>query len=327
MNTPTTPVDFPPLLTHTAAELLEKDLPPLRMVIDSHVPARLLLLAGDPKVGKTLLLLGLAVAVANGDPAWGDLKVAHGDCLYLALEGGERSLQSRLSTMTKDRAMPDRLHLTYECNQLDKGLATQLETWLYSVPEPRLIVVDTFAAVAPQQRGVNRLTEEYKALQPLADLARRWPDTLIVLVHHTRKAESEDVMHRINGGMGLTAATDCNAVFTRKPGARQCVLTLRPRDTEESELLLQLDQDTLQWQKVERNELARLDERRREVLEWVTRQAEPVTPKSLTEALCGEPAANRRLLMKMANDGQLQKPARGQYAAVGHKGHNSHKQT
>ena len=127
-------------------------------------------------------------------------------------------------------------------------------------------------------------------------------------------------MHRISGSQGLTAATDCNAVFARKPGAKQCILSIRPRDAEESELLLELNPETLRWRTIEQDELARLDERRREVLEWVSKQSEPVTPKSVTEALGGESAANRRLLMKMANDGQLVKPARGKYAAS-HNGH------
>ena len=324
MKPSTRPVDFPALRTHTAVELLEKELPPLSMVVGRHIPAGLLLLAGDPKVGKSLLMLSLGISVATGSSAWGELTVPHGDVLYLVLEGGERSLRSRIKAMATEGHAPERLHLAYECLNLGDGLATQVESWLYSVEAPRLVIIDTFTAVAPEQRGVNRHQEDYKALEPLGDLAKRWPDTLFVLIHHTRKAESNEVMHRISGSQGLTAATDCNAVFARKPGAKQCVLSIRPRDAEESELLLELDQDTLQWRTIERSELGRLDQRRREVLEWVTGQDGSVTPKMVTEVLGGASDANRQLLMKMAKDGQLSKPSRGRYEGVSHNAHVSH---
>jgi hypothetical protein len=133
MNTPTRPVDFPALRTHTAVELLDKELPPLSMIVGRHIPAGLLLLAGDPKVGKSLLMLSLGISVATNCPAWGEVAVPHGDVLYLVLEGGERSLRSRIEAMTNEGTAPERLHLAYECLNLGEGLATQIESWLYTV--------------------------------------------------------------------------------------------------------------------------------------------------------------------------------------------------
>ena len=171
MNTPTRPVDFPALRTHTAVELLDKELPPLSMVVGRHIPAGLLLLAGDPKVGKSLLMLSLGISVATNSPAWGAVTVPHGDVLYLVLEGGERSLRSRIEAMTKKDSAPERLHLAYECLNLGAGLATQVESWLYSVDAPKLVIVDTFTAVAPEQRGVNPTRRTTRRWNPWAT----WP--------------------------------------------------------------------------------------------------------------------------------------------------------
>lgn len=84
-------------------------------------------------------------------------------------------------------------------------------------PDARLVVIDTYASVAPETRGVNRHQEDYNALAGLADVARRFPDVLFVLIHHTRKSEGEDVMQRISGSNGMTGATDGNACSSGTP--------------------------------------------------------------------------------------------------------------
>ena len=52
--------------TVTARELYEMKLLPTRFVVDGLLPRGLHIFAGPPKVGKSWLLLQLALAVASG---------------------------------------------------------------------------------------------------------------------------------------------------------------------------------------------------------------------------------------------------------------------
>jgi len=74
----------------TAAELQTKQFPPLRFVVPDLIPEGLTLLAGKPKVGKSWMVLDIAIAVASGRYTLGNLKPEQGDVLYLALEDGGR---------------------------------------------------------------------------------------------------------------------------------------------------------------------------------------------------------------------------------------------
>lgn len=297
-----------------ADELVQKNLPPIRMVVGDCLPAGLVLLAGDPKAGKSLLMQHLALSIALGEPAWGSLAVEAGDVLYIANEGGERSFRERLVRMLGGRAAPQRMYITATNEPLGERLEYQLEMWLLQAESPRLVVIDTYSSVAPETRGVNRHQEDYNALSALADLATRFPDTLFVVVHHTRKAEGEDVMHRISGSQGMTAATDGNAVLSRHTAARRCVLSIRPRNAEECDLVLERDAETLCWTVVGVDETAQLSQSRQRVLSFLASCSEGASPKEIAAGTGLDYDAVRQLLRQMLQDRQVESPERGRYA-------------
>ena len=163
----------PSLTTEGCDDLLRRDLPPVTMVVGDVIPAGLLLLAGDPKAGKSLLAQDLALCIAAGTPAWGCLAVPQGSVLYLANEGGQRSFRARMEQMLGSEVAPTNLRIAYESEPLGARLEAQLDMWLTEHPDARLVVIDTYASVAPETRGVNRHQEDYNALAGLADLANR----------------------------------------------------------------------------------------------------------------------------------------------------------
>jgi len=100
----------------------------VRMVVGDVIPAGLLLLAGDPKVGKSLVVQDLAVSVALGQPAWGSLAIDAGDALYINNEGGERSVSARLLKMVGSAELgPARLEITNTDEELGERLEVQIE--------------------------------------------------------------------------------------------------------------------------------------------------------------------------------------------------------
>lgn len=306
-------VAVPPLTTIGADDLLAMDLPPVRMVVGNHIPAGVLLLAGDPKVGKSLLMQHLAVCVAMGQPAWGSLEVEAGSVLYLANEGGQRSFKERLARMLDGTPAPGHLRIAETKEPLGERLEVQLGLWLAEADEPRLVVIDTYSSVAPDTKGVNRHQEDYNALAALADLGSQFPDTLIAVVHHTRKAEGEDVMHRISGSQGMTAATDGNAVLARQPAARRCLLSIRPRNAEESDLVLERNAERLTWSVVGDDERAQLSAGRQRILSWFDKNPDGGGPKTIADDTGMDYESVRQFLTQMAEARQVEKPKRGWY--------------
>jgi hypothetical protein len=238
-----------PRVAWTAKELLDMDIPEPVWAMPNFVPAGVALLAGAPKIGKSWLALGIAVAVATGGKALGKVNVDQGDVLYLALEDTPRRLQGRLRTMLGDAPGPEALTLAIECPPLGHGGDERLAAWLDQHPDARLMVVDVFARLRPTQTGPTIYQGDYDAVARFKTLADQY-QVAIVLVHHTRKMEAEDFVDAISGTAGLGAA-DAVMVLRRARGKLDAVLHLTGRDVEEATYPLEFDADIGTWKLLE----------------------------------------------------------------------------
>jgi len=79
------------LTTLRANELLELDFPDFVYLVADLMPNGLTILAGAPKIGKSWMALGLAIAVAGGAHALGRLPTQRCGVLYAALEDNQAS--------------------------------------------------------------------------------------------------------------------------------------------------------------------------------------------------------------------------------------------
>ncbi len=69
----------------------------------------------------------------------------------------------------------------------------------------------------------------------------------LVVVHHTRKAMSEDALKTISGSFGLAGGVDGALVLKRTRGQADAVLAVTGRDVIEQELALAWDGARAQW--------------------------------------------------------------------------------
>ena len=92
----TYPSDAAKLLStlRDGAWLDRQEFPPLAYAVPGLVPEGSVLLVGPPKIGKSWLVLTIALAAASGGKALG-LDIPKRPVLYLALEDGDRRLQDR----------------------------------------------------------------------------------------------------------------------------------------------------------------------------------------------------------------------------------------
>jgi RecA-family ATPase len=179
----------------TADELMAEQFPPPRWAVPGLIAEGVNLLAGPPKVGKSWLSLGLALAVAGGDDALGSIPVQAGPVLYLALEDTPRRLQSRMGKLLDERHAPRGLTLATTCPPLPEGGAAAIASWLTRNPAARMVVIDVFAKVRGRAPAgpVSAYDADYAAIGHAKKLADDYA-VAVVLVHHVRKAGAEDFL-------------------------------------------------------------------------------------------------------------------------------------
>lgn len=299
--------------TITAAELMALELPPVRWAVPDILPEGVSLLAGKPKLGKSWMAFGLAIAVASGGVALGTKLVERGECLYLALEDNRRRLRKRLGKMLDGDVAPEGLHITTEWPRLDDGGTEKLETWLETRSDARLIVIDTLAKVRPRQRGQNVYAEDYAALERLLPLAAEH-NVAILVVHHLRKGGADDPMDEISGSTGLSGGVDGALVLKRDRGQGDAYLYVDGRDIEEpTELALTWNTKTACWTLAGDADEFRLSKERQDVIRVLRNAEEPLQPKDVAAALGKKSGAVRELLSQMSRQGLVKNVGYGKY--------------
>jgi hypothetical protein len=301
----------------SAADLMEKELPDVRYIIPGYIAEGLTLLGGKPKLGKSWLILGCAIAVATGGYALGSVPVEEGDVLYLALEDNERRLQRRLNQLLPEGQKPERLYLDLTCQRLDQGLIDDLRFWIRSVPNPRLIIIDVLNKVRPVQKNNEGIYDyDVRSLESLQTLAAEYGIAIIV-VHHTRKAE--DPFDCLSGSTGLSGTADATLVLARD--SQGTTLYGRGRDIEEIETALSFDRTTGHWTVLGGAEDVRRSGERNAILKVLKDAGCAMGPADLAAAAGMKDGNVRRLLLKMVADHEIERAGYGRYIYPSNTGH------
>ncbi|MGF7163136.1 hypothetical protein FHS85_004794 [Rhodoligotrophos appendicifer] len=299
------------MATFTAAELQQRRFPPIAFVVDPYIVEGLTILAGRPKLGKSWLVLDIALSVACGGPAFGSIPCEQGSVLYACLEDNPRRIQRRTQQLMGDVAdWPESLTFTHALPRLDEGGIEELEMWRQSVSKPRLIIIDTLQKVRAVRRNNDGIYDsDYQALIPLQEWASQH-GIAVIAVHHTRKAEADDPLDTVSGSTGLTGAADTIVVLHRDSGG--VVLVGRGRDIDEFETAVKLDQTTGQWSILGKAADVRRSDERKCILEALMHGK-----ASVGELMAATGMARNNidvLLYKMAKAGEIERVGRGSYS-------------
>lgn len=227
--TPPSPPQPLKLDFYQAADLYEKELERTQMIVQRMIPCGLTVLAGAPKRGKSWLALALALAVSSGHDFLGQ-RVYQGSVLYLDLESRQYRVKDRLSHLTVGPA-PAGLYVAHAAEPLGQRFYQQMEGWMQTVRDARLIIVDTLGRVKPSgKRNENAYesdTRQYGELQSWAGKHK----IAVIVVHHLRKTkDNDDWFDRINGSNGLVGAADAVLGLGGKRGEQVSKLMVSGRD-------------------------------------------------------------------------------------------------
>ncbi len=301
----------------TAADIMAMEFTPPKWAVPGVLSEGVNLLCGPPKVGKSWMSLGLGLDVAMGGKAFGAIDVDQGPVLYLALEDTARRLQNRLGKVLAGRAAPAGLTLATECPPLPQGGDQAIAAWLDRNRDARMVIIDVFAKLRGNSApGASAYDADYAAVGRAKRVADDY-GVAFVLVHHVRKAGSDDFLTEVSGTNGLAGAADATLVLKRARNQGDGALHVTGRDVDESEYALTFNADAGAWQMLDGPaEDHQIGDTRAAILRWL-RQTPGSTPKAVAEGIGLKADTVRQTCTRMLADGQLAAVPGGRYRVPG----------
>lgn len=230
--------EIPPLETFTADYFNNTDIPEPIPIIDRVLYPGLGMLGSPAKMGKSYLMLQLAVSVATGDSFLGFNVNRKGSVLYLDLQGTKARTKKRLANMGYE-TMPNGITIAYRARNTDNGFLQQIEQWLSSADNPSLIIIDMMEQIkGSQRRTEDAYRSDNRILEPLHDLAFKY-NVSIFGVMHTRKGNTrikpDDPFMEIIGSVGQFGTADCAWMILGKRDDDKKQLSVICRDDDDGQ--------------------------------------------------------------------------------------------
>lgn len=302
-------------------DLMQVEFPPLRWLWDECLPeGTLTLLAAPPKAGKSWFTLALALAVATGRPFMGRA-TRKTPVLYLSLEDSPRRLQYRARKVMQSLGIdPNELRpmvgsicpfnamVDSKDRKIGNGLEVMISTALGG--QPGLVIIDIFHKARMPARESSYMNDATE-VSALAQYVRQQGITMIV-IHHTRKAASDDFVEIMSGTNGIAGSVDSPWALLRKRSGDTGKLMATGRDFADQEIPMRFHEGiwTLGDESDELTGNARVISDLAEELGSV-----PFTVAQAAKSLEKSEGSTRKVLDRAVVAGQLRKVDRGRYAA------------
>jgi hypothetical protein len=316
-----------PLDAAFSAEWLSgQTFPALEYVVPGILPEGLSILVAPPKAGKSWLVLSIGLAAADGSTVLGSIPVTKRPVLYCALEDGPRRLQQRMKTLGIDHGPADLVFLTSLEGAADETIRAYLDRHRDEKP---LVVLDTLGKIRGTYAGNDRYGHDYSQMSALKDLVDAVPGSSLLVVHHTRKSQSEDFLDSVSGTQGIAGAADSVLAIKRPRGTDEGTLFVTSRDAAEGEYAITLSEGMWSLDGADLREASAAVQQRQEnrelgdlsqqVLAAIRDAPTPVTPKTIAAVVSGLNGDNdsaSTYLTRLAGQGRIRKVGRGKYASA-----------
>ena len=228
------------LNTITAEELALQPLPPPDFLIEDLLPPGLSVLGGAGKIGKSWLVLLLAMRISQGLPIW-NRPTRQCDVLYLCLEDNYPRIQRRMYRLNEEPAPG--LSFAIMSRGLHEGLIEQIESFIRQNPATGLVIIDTLQKVRGRRGGGgNQYASDYADVGVLKQLADR-NGIGILMVHHVNKTKDRnDPFNDFKGSTGVMGGLDTSLLLNKQHrDSETATLLVTGRDVEDQELILRFE--------------------------------------------------------------------------------------
>jgi len=202
------------------SELLSEKVPDVKWIVEEIIPSNGFgMIAGDSGVGKTWLLLDLALSVASGRPWLGTFPTIKGPALYIDEESGIALLKDRLLKLGYKEDLRDLpiCFSTLEGLKVDTEQGRAKLRGTIKKYGAKLVVIDSFVRIHGGDE--NSVADISKVTEALSRIARE-EDCAIVVAHHARKKGPalNDPGDRLRGTSEIKAALDVHLFVSREKG-------------------------------------------------------------------------------------------------------------
>ena len=226
--------------------IMEKEMPPMKWIVNGFLAEGLTVMAGRAKVGKSFLCLDLVGSVAQGSQMFGTFHCEKRAAVYVSLEDGVRRLKGRMVDMDFPMGIENAFVYT-EMPKIGEGGITFLRSLKEKHSDLGLIVIDIMERILPAAKGASRKYEEiYPHLTRLQKLAMEL-GIAIVLTHHTKKGIEENINDEILGSTGIQGAADELIIVKRKQNETKGVFSLTSRDFGDKLYEVEWDEEKRRW--------------------------------------------------------------------------------
>jgi hypothetical protein len=188
--------------------------PPVPYVIDGLLTeGGFSILAAKPKVGKSSISRGMAVAVAQGKPFLGR-KTTRGAVMLISLEDPDYHVDNSLEALGYAPEIDAAIHVYIRLAATFEDNLRELRNELLALPDVRLVVVDTLAKLIRVQ-DISDFSKVMGPVDQLHNLAKEFPHIHIISMVHCKKITTDDPFDGLLGSTALRAEADTNiALFT-----------------------------------------------------------------------------------------------------------------
>lgn len=310
----------------SAPQLMRQNFPPLQYVVPGIIPEGETVLVAPPKIGKSWLVLALALAVSGGTRALGVIPVgAARPVLYLALEDGPRRLQDRIKSLDP-ATVPEALYFRVDLGERDV-VAVIREFVLEHHGRAPVVILDTLGKVMNSAAGNDtQYAHDYRFMSSFKQVTDSFPGSSIVIVHHTRKSSQGDFLDSVSGTQGIAGAADTILKLERERHGDGGTLHVTSRDAAEGEYALAFESNgqwVLDGSSLEdaaraastAKQTAGVGDRMGEVIEFVSRYPEGVRVRDV-EARLDHVGDVRKYLTRAHDAGRIARLSRGVYGPV-----------
>ncbi len=284
-------------------ELMRQHFAPIKWIVPNMLPEGATIISGTPKTGKSRLILNVALAVATGGKALSKMDVKQGSVLYLSLEDNARRLHEHLVELFGDNP-PDlsKIDFWFESKLINEGGREDIEAWLQSHPDARLVVIDTLKKIRPKETSGTLYAQDYEAVSPATMIADKYHVAVVIIHHNNKRPTADDLMELISGTTGLTGGVDTTIIVRRKRGENDGTMHIYGRDIEDTEIALTFEGGWWAW--LGDAKQVRMGEERKEIVDLL-RATPDLKPNDIAKALGKNVHTTRNILTKMVNDSQL----------------------
>jgi DNA repair protein RadA/Sms len=192
-----------------------------------YIPAgKITILAGDPSLGKSTLMIDLAARITRGALMPDNARGVTGNCIiasaedtsddtilprFLAAQGVTKRFEA-IEEIVDDEDSPSR-HISFP-RDLEMIRQKLIDTGC------RLMIIDPLDAFLGLDVDTHKNADIRRTLHPLEKVAEETGTAIVILAHLKKSGQADNALYRIGGSIGLTAAARSVLGVTEVNGKR-----------------------------------------------------------------------------------------------------------